>query len=310
MNKTELMNCVKTKTARMRFTIKKNSPEILVVAGIVGTVVSTVMACRATKKVEPIIDTAKENLDEIRAHRDDPDQTEYSDHDAKHDITVTYARTGMQLVKLYAPAVTLGALSVTSILTSHDIMRKRNMALAAAYATVDKSYKDYRSRVVDRFGEAVDKELRYNATTEQIEETEVDANGKEKKVKKKESVVDIDGYSEFARFFDESSRNWDKNAEYNLSFLKLTQSLANDKLHAHGHLFLNEVYDMLDIPRTKAGQSIGWIYTKEHPSFVDFGIYKTYRKNREFVNGYERCILLDFNVDGNILNDFDPTFDR
>ena len=86
-------------------------------------------------------------------------------------------------------------------------------------------------------------------------------------------------------------------------------NLANDKLHAHGHLFLNEVYDMLDIPRSKAGQVVGWVHTKEKPAYVDFGIFETYKKNRDFVNGYERCILLDFNVTGNILDDFDPCYD-
>ena len=65
---------------------------------------------------------------------------------------------------------------------------------------------------------------------------------------------------------------------------------------------------MLGIPATRAGQQVGWIYDKNDPNkdnFVDFGIYDTNRpSNRDFVNGYERTILLDFNVDGNILNEF------
>ena len=63
---------------------------------------------------------------------------------------------------------------------------------------------------------------------------------------------------------------------------------------------------MLGIPRTQAGQIVGWIYDEKHPigdNKVDFGIYNTYNEaNRNFVNGYERTILLDFNVDGNILD--------
>ena len=62
---------------------------------------------------------------------------------------------------------------------------------------------------------------------------------------------------------------------------------------------------MLGIPRTRAGQIVGWIYDKKNPigdNYVDFGIYDTNKEaNRNFVNGYERTILLDFNVEGNIL---------
>ena len=111
-------------------------------------------------------------------------------------------------------------------------------------------------------------------------------------------------YSDYARFFDVGNPNWEKDSEYNLMFLKRQQAYANDKLKANGYLFLNEVYDMLGIPKSKAGQVVGWIYDPENGSgdnYVDFGIYNVNREAaRDFVNGYERTILLDFNVDGNI----------
>ena len=116
----------------------------------------------------------------------------------------------------------------------------------------------------------------------------------------------LEGYSDYAKFFDEGCREWDKDPEYNLTFLKCQENYANDLLKSKGHLFLNEVYDMLGIPRTKAGQIVGWIYDEENPigdNYVDFGIYDVYKEaNRNFVNGYERNILLDFNVDGDILS--------
>ena len=61
---------------------------------------------------------------------------------------------------------------------------------------------------------------------------------------------------------------------------------------------------MLGIPKTKAGQVVGWVYDPEHPvgdNYVDFGLFDLDRERvRRFVNGDERNILLDFNVDGNI----------
>lgn len=109
--------------------------------------------------------------------------------------------------------------------------------------------------------------------------------------------------SYYARFFDEGCTGWTKDSEFNLIFLKQQQNYANELLRKKGHLFLNEVYDMLGIPRTKAGQMVGWIYNEKNPigdNFVDFGINNA--RNKDFVNGYERIILLDFNVDGEILD--------
>ena len=292
------------------FQLKKHSPEILVVSGIVGGIASTVMACKATTKVSDILTNTREQVEIIHEVTEDggANGIEYTEDDCKKDLAIVYAKTGVELVKLYAPAVILGAASITSILASHKIMRTRNVALAAAYTAVDKGFKEYRGRVVDRFGEAVDRELKYGIKAQKITETEVDPEtGKEKKVKKTIEVIDpVSGCSVYAKFFDEASRCWEKDPQANLFFLRAQESHANDLLRARGHLYLNEVYDMLDIPRTKAGQVVGWVYKPENPvgdNFVDFGIYDIHREaTRDFVNGYERSILLDFNVDGNILD--------
>ena len=214
----------------------------------------------------------------------------------------------IKLVKLYAPAVALGALSITGIVASNSILRKRNIALAAAYTTVDKTFKRYRNNVIDRFGEKIDKELRYGIKAREIEEIVVDDDGNEKTVKKTVEAADpVSLYSDYAKIYDAGCNGWTKDAEFNLMFLRHTQAQANDILKRRGYLFLNEVYDMLGFQRTKAGQVMGWIYDEDDPigdNFVDFGIYNTdIEKARDFVNGIERVIILDFNVT-NILDNF------
>lgn len=288
--------------------IKKHSPEILMVAGIAGTVVSTVLACKATTKVSQIMDEKKEQVDMVHECLETkPEQ--YTEEDSKKDLTIIYAQTGIKLAKLYAPAVILGGLSIASIVAGHTILKKRNIALAAAYAVVDTSFKKYRKNVVDRFGEQLDKEFRYGLKAKEIEEVTVDEKGKEKIEKKTIQVMDggPDDISDFARFYDDGNTGWQKDPELNLMFLRRQQDWANEKLKSQGYLFLNDVYEMLGIPRSKAGQSVGWIYDEKNPvgdNYVDFGIYNINREsNRNFVNGYEPTILLDFNVDGNILND-------
>lgn len=309
MKQLAIVNTVNRAVHKAGFQIKKYSPEILIVAGVVGTVTSAVLACRATTKLDGILSEGKDKVEQVHAaiEAGEVNGYEYTEEDGRKDLTTIYAKTAVKVVKLYAPAVALGALSISGMIASNQILRKRNVALAAAYATVDKTFKEYRERAVNRFGKEVDRQLRYNIKSEKIEETVTDPEtGKTKKIKKTVEVANLDGRSEYARFFDDGCKGWEKDAEHNLCFLRAQQQYANDRLVVNGYLFLNDVYDMLGIPRTKAGQVVGWIYDPEHGSgdnYVDFGIYDISKpKNRDFVNGYERVILLDFNVDGPILN--------
>lgn len=304
MKKFKLPDSATRTINRATLKIRKHSPEILVVSGIVGVVTSTVMACKATTKIDEVITESKEHVDMTKKYVEDNGFTEkYTETDYKKDLTIMYTQRGLKLAKLYAPAVILGTVSITAILAGHNILRKRNVALAAAYATVDKGFKEYRGRVIERFGEELDKELKYNIKAKEIDEIKIDEKtGKEEVVKKAVNVADPNTYSDYARLFDDGCLGWTKDPEYNLMFLKNQQRYANDRLKTKGCLFLNEVYDMLGIPRTKAGAVVGWIFDEKHPNgdnFVDFGIYDMNNaKTRDFVNGYERTILLDFNVDG------------
>lgn len=308
---TDIFKTASKTVHKFGFTVKKHSPEILAAVGVVGTVTSAVMACKATTKVSDILEETKKQVDDVHMVLEDENITDekYSETDANKDLAIIYAQTGVKFVKLYGPAVVLGVLSIGCMLSSNHILRKRNIALAAAYTAVDKTFKDYRGRVVERFGQDVDRELKYGIKAKKITETVIDEEtGKEKKVKNTVDVIDEDitGYSDYARFFDELNPNYEKNAEFNLMFLRARQQYANDLLISRGYLFLNDVYDMIGIPRTKAGQIVGWVYDEKNPvgdNYVDFGMYDIRRPSvRDFVNGYEKAILLDFNVDGNILD--------
>lgn len=301
---------------KIGFKIQKHSPEILLITGVVGVVASAVMACKATTKVSEILDKAKEDVDSIhKCEADESLKEKYSPEDVKKDLAIVYAQTGMKLAKLYAPSVLLGALSITGILASNNILKKRNVAIGAAYAALDKGFKEYRSRVVERFGKEMDRELRYNLKAAKFEDTEVDPEtGKEKKVKKNGYVVNPSDISDFARFFEKYTTDekgnkilnphWESNNEYNMMFIKAQERYANDLLRAKGRLFLNEVYEMLGLPRTKAGQIVGWVYNNEDDpesdGYVDFGLYTDNLGFSDCEKGYDPAILLDFNVDGNV----------
>lgn len=307
MTKLAIINKASRTFYKVGFKIKKHSPEILAVGGAVGVVVGGVMACKATTKLSGIMDEHREQLDQIDGYvQMNGYSKEYTEEDKKKDMVIIHAQTGVKLSKLYAPAVIVGAVSLTALLASNGILRKRNVALSAAYATLDRGFKDYRGRVIERFGEGLDKELKYNIKVQEFETVTVDDKGKEKKVKEKVEIVDPNNFSPYAILYDTGNREWEDDPELNKFFLIQQQNHANDLLKAKGHLFLNEVYDMLGAPRTKAGQVVGWIYDEKNPigdNFVDFGIFDVNReKVCDFLKGYEKSILLDFNVDGNILD--------
>lgn len=276
---------------RSALLLKKHSPEILTAVGIAGVVTASVMASRATLKLEPVVDKIHNGKDYSKSMLEDEHFPEYTKEVHTKEIAKVYVHGAIDLGKLYGPSVTLGVSSIACIIAAHGIMRRRNVALVAAYKAVETSFAEYRKRVIAEVGEEKEQDIRIGRQ----EVIEIDENGKKKKMTR----VDPNSISAYARFFDEYSENWSKTPEYNLLFLKAQQNYANDLLKARGHIFLNEVYDMIGIPRTQAGQVVGWVISKNGDNFIDFGVYDFNNEGSHlFVNGHEQSILLDFNVDG------------
>lgn len=289
---------ISQKIARQGLLASKNSPTILFGAGVVGMVGSTVLACRATLKMHEVLDTAQEDLGQARklAHFQDE---RYTETDRKKDTAIIYARSAGKVGRLYAPSIILGAASIACLTKSHNILQERNLALAAAYTAVDEAFKAYRERVVEKYGEEEDRNLRYETEVVTGYDPETD------KPIEETILAESNGKSMYARWFDDQSSNWSEEPYYNFAFLRSAQNWFNDMLRSRGHVFLNEVYDHLDIPRTRPGSVVGWIINDNGDNFVDFGIFEDEEKTRGFVNGREGSILLDFNVDGVIWDKID-----
>jgi hypothetical protein len=274
---------------------QKASPNILFGVGIVGVVGGTVLACRATLKMEEVLDESKRKLDLAKTL----EHEEYSENDRERDVNLIRFQTSVKIVRAYAPCVVVTGLSIAALTKSHIMLTQRVGALTAAYAVLDRGFKEYRARVVDRYGEEEDRKLLHG-----VETLEIEQEGSKKKQK-----IDIPGNpSIYARFFDEYSSVWDKDPEVNRFFLQSQQNHANDILRSKGHIFLNEVYDMVGMPRSTPGAVVGWFWTDDNSTdnHVDFGIFTgETQAMRSFVNGTEGAILLDFNVDGVIYDKID-----
>ena len=299
MNLSMIKQLVTSKVARQILVTQKHSPTILFGVGVVGMISTVVLASRETLRLEGVLDNTNYLMMKAEQVRDEhPD--EYSAMDYKVDVTKIYAKNAVKVAKLYAPAIAVGVVSIGCLAGSQFVLTRRNAGLTMAYAAVDKAFKEYRKRVVDELGPEKDDEFRYGYEDHEV----VVETAKGHKVETVRRVAPGEP-SQYAKFFDEFCPSWEPNAEINMFFLKCQQQWANDRLRARGHLLLNEVYDSLGIERTSAGAVVGWAIRDDGAgdNFVDFGIFDQNRERaRAFVNGREKSILLDFNVDGVVLD--------
>ena len=301
---------INTKTLRKSFkkaqlTVRKHSPEILMVAGVIGTVAGAVMACKETLELEDVLDECKQEKMELEEQYAMCEQ--YSEDALKKDQVKLTIKQAAKIVKLYAPSVIMEVTSIGVIFASNDIMRKRNASMAAAYATLNSMYKRYRQNVIESYGEEVDKDMRFGVKHEKV--TEIDEDGN--KVKVDARIVDLDNtalaISDYSRFFQSGCKGFDASSgRYNLLYLKGIQAMFNNKLIADGYVMLNDVYRELGFDTIPEGWSIGWVYDEANPigdNYIDFGLYEARNKNQRAVNDWEPVILMDFNVDGNLYED-------
>lgn len=301
---------INTKTLRKSFkkaqlTVRKHSPEILMVAGVIGTVAGAVMACKETLELEDVLDECKQEKMELEEQYAMCEK--YSEDALKKDQVKLTIKHVAKIVKLYAPSVIMEATSIGVIFASNDIMRKRNASMAAAYATLNSMYKRYRQNVIESYGEEVDKDMRFGVKHEKV--TEIDEDGN--KVKIDARIVDLDNtalaISDYSRFFQMGCKGFDASSgRYNLLYLKGIQAMFNNKLIADGYVMLNDIYRELGFDTIPEGWSIGWVYDEANPigdNYIDFGLYEARNKNQRAVNDWEPVILMDFNVDGNLYED-------
>lgn len=269
---------------RAGLVLSKHAPTILTAAGTAGFIGTTVLASKATLKVEETISEEAALLVKVHeAH----EAGKLSDKDAIHDKVVLYSRMTTKLAKLYAPALILGAASIVSLATGHGIMLKRNASLAAAYAAVDQAFKTYKKKIESKFGKEAVLDALVSTPQEDLTKDEMTL----------EAVTAVDGVSPYGVIFDEDNVNWSADEDLAKLHLDCQQQYANDILQTRGHIFLNEVYKMLGFPHTPAGAVTGWV-KGQGDDFVDFnifdGMFEGADKNGRTVTKW----ALDFNVDG------------
>lgn len=296
---------------KVLFKLKKAAPTIAVVGGAAGTVGAGIWAVKKTASDAPeVLDEIQSDIQKVKA-----------EDGRKGALVGAYAKGGLKIVKLYSGPVILEVGSVFAILYGYKIINGRLVAMAATASALEelnartnKTIQNYRIALAERYGEDFDKDILYseadfitnfgNPEKSVPVEKVIDEEGNVTEEKgtwelSKEVKNPCDVISPYAVIFDETSTEWSNDPEYNKMTLIRIQQTCNDLLHAKGHLFLNEVYRELGLKDTRIGQMVGWI-DGNGDNYVDFGIYdiKAVNNRKEFINGYEPSIILDFNVDG------------
>lgn len=279
--------------ARSVLVLKKNSPHLFFAGGLAGSIASTILACRATLKLESTLGEINEDIKAVKLRKENPSLAvigrDYTERDYIQDLMFVYGRTVKRMAKLYGPSVLLGVASTGALTGSHVQMTRRNSALTATGVALAKAYDEYRERVREEIGE--DKELELHQA---LVKTQITVDGK------KQNVLvpgDPSTWPPFSRVFDQNSSQWQKETELNHMYIKSQEIYANHLLNARGHVFLNEMYDVLGLPRSKEGAIVGWVLNGENSNnYISFGLDAPV--NARFVDYMEPEALLDFNVDG------------
>lgn len=214
--------------------VKHNAPTILTVIGSAGVVATAVATAKATPKAIKLIEEETE---------------EKGSELAKFEKFKVAAPA-------YVPAVILGVGTVACIVGSNKSNKKQQAALSSAYALLDKSYKAYKEKVVELYGEEGDRKIKTEIAKDIYNE------------KKEESTDKELFYDEYGKRYFESTMEQFEKSKYEL----------NRIFHTTDVVTLNDWYGLLGISPIDGGELIGWtIYETFQDcwgSWIDFNIHK------------------------------------
>lgn len=277
----------------------KAAPGLMITCGIAGVAVGSYKAAQVTPMAKEAIAEFKATRDAIEQHEEDPE--------AKREcIKAGYRSLGSTLLHAYAKPVLFVTGGTALILGGHGIVSKKLATTTASLISTDRIFRNYRNNVIEDQGEEADFRYRTGVKTVNVETVEQDVRGRKRKVNKEYDVLEELVNDPFLKLFDESNPNFTKNPTRNLDFLRQQVDFLNRRLVAEGFVSLNDVLYQLGYNRCAEGSIYGWFYDPDNPNChneIDIGIKDIRRKTiQNAINGYEPVILLNFNVDGLIIN--------
>lgn len=230
----------------------RNASTILTCIGGIGVIATAVMSAKATPKAMTRIALAREEKGE----------------------ELTKFEKMQAAAPSYIPAVLMGVSTIACVFGANILNKRNQAALMSAYALLDNSYKDYKKKVIDIYGEEADAEVRTAIAKDRYEEGSMIVNPGNQ------------------LFYDEFSGRY---FESTMEKLISAQYAINRKIQLEGGAYLNEFYEELDIPPTDYGEHLGWssglLCDYQWSDWLEFGHEKSY------IDDDLECIMVTFSME-------------
>lgn len=298
---------VAIKTGKIATKLEVKSPKLLIIGGLGVMTAGLVYACAKSPK-------AKEQVEEIK--------TNFNQAEGKKAQAAVIGKGAIDIGKTYAGPVVVYSAGMIMVLAGYRKIDKRLAAVSGLLVAAENRFKEFYNRVSDQFGEEQASQLKDGTLTEVKEITKTNSDGSTSTYKDFVQVLPegATGFGPYSFIWEE--RNllpgvWTKDPWINKNTLINGQFACQRLLEERGYLFLNEALKLMGFAHgVKNGQLVGWIYHKDSKIIgdhaVDIGVYVTknntqrhmnYVPHREFLEGREPNVLLDFNCDGYILDE-------
>lgn len=280
---------------------RQNGSNIGMGVGIVSVVGGTILIGVASSKAEATVKAREDELNDIQKQADEAGVTVDS-----RLVRNTKVRMFLDIVRLFGPGVALEVFGLGCMAKAYISVKNENKELIEVATLLGNALAASRKRNKELLGEKKELMSRYPIEKKDVEILDEGEDGKVKSEKVKNSMtVNPSEFTktDWSRIFDETCPGWTKDAWLNKTTILKAQEEANHMLQERGYLFLNEVYDFecFKFDRTKFGNQMGWVYDPDEAGnfpVVDFGIFDVANPQKnKFVNGYEKSVLLDFNID-------------
>lgn len=287
----------------------KNAPGLCLGGGLLCVGGALALTVRATLKTQDALDERNDKISDIE---DDPELTDEEAAKAIQKVNVT---TGVKIIKNVTPPFACAAAGVFLLTKGHNIQAKRIATVSTALTATNEMFSQYRKNVVEDLGSEKDAEYlgrKFEDVTMPTDETDKKGRPKTTNVKVPKGPS---GYSPYAVCFDDGCDSYiNGSAIYNINFLKGAQETLNNKLQTDGFLLLKDFYNIIGYtvnpgdPLFNASITMGWWYTEDHRSHVDFGLFDLtndkYGIKKDFLSGYKVNVYLEPNIDGYIVDRF------
>ena len=194
---------------------KRHASTILTIVGAGGVLLTAVLTGTGTPKAMKLVEKAKDEKGE----------------------DLTKLETVRAATSAYIPAAIAGVSTIGCIFGANILNQRNQAALASAYMLLDSSYKKYRAKVNELYGEDSDRIVTGSIAKDALGANEI-------------SITD-----ETRLFWDVTSGRY---FEVTPEKLVEAEHELNKRLITTGYACVNDFYELLGIPKMDYGNKLGW----------------------------------------------------